>query len=252
MSQCCISGFAWDAKPQGKEDKLGNIDAYITDTPENKNIAIMIIADIFGWTFDNTRVLADHFAKDVGATVFVPDFYDGEIIPKEILMDPEKRKGFDLAGWAARHSKEKRSPTIFKAARALKQDLKFKKVGAVGYCYGGWAVFQLGAKGKINVDLVDAISTAHPSVLTPSEISAVAVPTQILAPEHDPQFTPELRDKANTIILTLGVEYDFQFFPGLAHGFAVRGDREDRRQREGLERGMRAVGGWMKEILRRD
>lgn len=75
MSQCCISGFAWDAKPQGKEDKLGNIDAYITDTPENKNIAIMIIADIFGWTFDNTRVLADHFAKDVGATVFVPDLF---------------------------------------------------------------------------------------------------------------------------------------------------------------------------------
>ncbi|KAL9582742.1 MAG: hypothetical protein Q9212_003125, partial [Teloschistes hypoglaucus] len=202
MSQCCISGFAWDAKPRGKEDKLGGIDAYITNTPENKEIAIMIVADIFGWTFDNTRILGDHFAKDVGATVFVPDFYDGEVIPKETLMDPEKRKGFDFAGWAARHSKEKRGPTIFEAARALKRDLGFKKVGAVGYCYGGWAVFQLGAK---DVNLVDAISTAHPSILTPSEISAVAVPTQILAPEHDPQFTPELRDKANTTIPTLGV-----------------------------------------------
>ncbi|KAL8760767.1 MAG: hypothetical protein Q9203_007783, partial [Teloschistes exilis] len=167
MSQCCISGFAWDAEPQGKENKLGSIDAYITDTPENKDIAIMIIADIFGWTFNNTRVLADHFAKDVGATVFVPDLfvllffhrlhlrmltpyftasYDGEVVPEETLTDPEKRKGFDIAAWAARNSKENRGPTIFEAARALKQDLGFKKVGAVGYCYGGWAVFQLGAK----------------------------------------------------------------------------------------------------------
>ncbi|KAI4248604.1 MAG: hypothetical protein LQ352_005895, partial [Teloschistes flavicans] len=73
MSQCCISGFAWDGKPQGKEDKLGDIDVYIIGSPENKDIAIMIIADILGWESPNVRILADHFAKDIGATVFVPD-----------------------------------------------------------------------------------------------------------------------------------------------------------------------------------
>ncbi|KAL8688572.1 MAG: hypothetical protein Q9218_005551 [Villophora microphyllina] len=242
MSQCCISGFAWDGTPQGKEDRLGSTRAYITGPTEHKDAAIMIIADIFSWKFTNTRLLADHFAKDVGAPVYVPDFFDGEVVAEQTLTNPEKRKDFDISAWAARHSKDKRGPTIFEAARALKRDHKFKTVGVVGYCYGGWASFQLGGKGQ---NLIDAISVAHPSVLTKEEIDNVAVPTQILAPEHDPQFTPELKEHANKTIPTLNLEYDFQYFPGLMHGFAVRGDKEDSTQRKGLERAKNAVAGWM-------
>ena len=54
---------------------------------------------------------------------------------------------FDFESWFARHGKEIRGPEIEEAARALKRDMGFKKVGAVGYCFGGWAVFEAGAKG---------------------------------------------------------------------------------------------------------
>ena len=40
---------------------------------------------------------------------------------------------------------------------------------------------------------MDCISTAHPSWLTEEEIEGVGVPVQILAPEIDPVFTPELK-----------------------------------------------------------
>jgi hypothetical protein len=35
----------------------------------------MIIHDLLGWTFTNTRILADHYAEEVDATVYVPDLY---------------------------------------------------------------------------------------------------------------------------------------------------------------------------------
>ena len=71
MSSCCLSGFEWSGTPGGKETKLANNDVYVTGT--NKDSAILLIHDIYGWTFGNTRLLADHFAKEVGATVYVPD-----------------------------------------------------------------------------------------------------------------------------------------------------------------------------------
>ncbi len=115
-----------------------------------------------------------------------------------------------------RNSKEIRWPEIQSAAQGLKSEHGFKKLGAIGFCYGGWAVFQLGAKSK---PLVDCISMCHPSLLEKSEIEAVGVPTQIIAPENDFQLTPELKTFCNETIPTLGVEYDYQYFPGLVHGF---------------------------------
>ena len=40
MSQCCISGFKWNGKPEGKDTKLGKNDVYVTGT--NKDVAIMM------------------------------------------------------------------------------------------------------------------------------------------------------------------------------------------------------------------
>lgn len=73
--------------------------------------------------------------------------FGGEIVTTDLLTDPEKAKAFDVGAFLGRNSKEVREPEIFACARALKQDLGFQKVGAVGFCYGGWAVVRLAAKG---------------------------------------------------------------------------------------------------------
>lgn len=75
------------------------------------------------------------------------------------------------------------------------------------------------------------------------------MPVQILSPETDPMFTPELKEYCNQTIPTLGVEYDYQYFPALAHGFAVRGDPKDPAQKKGLERAKSAAVHWFVEHL---
>ncbi len=55
----------------GKETKLANNNTYVTGS--NKDVAIMIVHDIFGWTFPNLRLLADHYAQEANATVYLPD-----------------------------------------------------------------------------------------------------------------------------------------------------------------------------------
>jgi hypothetical protein len=71
MPECCYKGFLWNREPVGTERQLGSNNAYVTGS--NGNVAIMLIHDMFGWTFPNTRILADMYAKEVDATVYVPD-----------------------------------------------------------------------------------------------------------------------------------------------------------------------------------
>ena len=53
-----------------------------------------------------------------------------------------------------KNGKEVRWPEIEACAKALKGELGFKKVGAMGYCYGGWAVFKLGDKSECKAYMV--------------------------------------------------------------------------------------------------
>lgn len=80
-------------------------------------------------------------------------------------------------------------------------------------------------------------------------MDAVSIPVQILAPEHDDMLTPELKAHANKVIPSLNVEYGYQYFPGLQHGFAVRCDESDPKQKQGLERAKNAAVGWFTQML---
>lgn len=67
----CKSGFKWNGQTVGKETKLNNTNAYVTG--DSKDAAILIITDVFGWTLPNVRLIADHYAQEANATVYVPD-----------------------------------------------------------------------------------------------------------------------------------------------------------------------------------
>ncbi|KAJ5690092.1 hypothetical protein N7462_004484 [Penicillium macrosclerotiorum] len=244
MSSCCIKGFKWDGEPQGRETTLAENPAYITGS--NSDVAILVIHDLFGWTFPNIRLLADAYAEEANATAYVPDFFGGEVLNAEILSkDPVEWGPLDIPGFVARNSKDVRWPEILACARTLRS--QYKRVAAIKFCFGGWAVFRLGSKD--NEDLVDCISTAHPSWLTKEEIQNVGVPVQILAPEHDPAFTPELKEFSNKVIPTLGIDYDYQYFPNVEHAFAVRGDPGNDMERKGMVRAKKAVVYWLNQYL---
>ncbi|OTA84154.1 hypothetical protein M434DRAFT_400501 [Hypoxylon sp. CO27-5] len=243
FSECCLKSFAWSGTPTGKVSKLNDNDVYITG--DNPDAALLIVHDILGWTFPNSRLIADHFAREINATVYLPDFFAGEIVDPVPVLAGDFGK-IDLAGFSKRHAREIREPEIFAAAKTLKQ--KYKKVGAIGYCYGGWAVFRLGAK-EHNPPLVDAISTGHPSLLVEKDIEEVAVPVQILAPEHDPMYSPEMRKFTFDTVQKNGLEFDYRYFPGVEHGALVRGNEEKPGERFAMVRAKNAAVGWFNQFL---
>ncbi|KAI1875062.1 uncharacterized protein JN550_002491 [Neoarthrinium moseri] len=240
---CCVQGFEWDGTPTGRVGKLANNPAYISG--DNKDAAVLIVSDILGWTLPNTRLLADHYAREANVTVYVPDFFAGEVLP----MEPINKGRFhevDLGGFLTRNSRENREPEIIECARALRA--QYKKVAAAGFCYGGWACLRLGAK-EHQPALVDCIVIGQPSHVVEKDIDEVAVPVQILAPETDMLYTDDLKLHTFVTLQKTGVPFDYHHFPGVEHGCLVRGDETKEGEREAMVRGKTAAIGWIKQYL---
>lgn len=171
--------------------------------------------------------------------------FGGESLDIETLLkDPSEWKDLPLAEFVAKNTRTIREPEIFACARKLRAE--YKKVGAIGFCFGGWAVFRIGAKGN---NFVDCISAGHPTWLTKEDIDGVDVPVQLLAPEFDEVYTPELKEHTFHKLQELGVPFDYQHFPGVVHAAMTRGDPSRKREREAMTRGKRAAVAWFREWL---
>jgi len=243
IEPCCLKGFMWDGTPTGRVDELAGLPTYVAGS--SSQAAILLITDLFGWTFPNLRLLADHFAQEVGATVYVPDFFDGEVISTDALLN-DRWHEIDLEGFTQRNSREARETAIFAFARAMRT--RHAKVGAIGYCYGGWVVFRLGAK-EHEPSLVDCISAGHPSLLIKKDIDEAAVPVQILAPEFDQAYTAELKLHTFVTLQKRGVPFDYQHFHGVEHSCLVRGNDRKPGEREAMVRGKNAAVAWLRQFL---
>lgn len=95
-SHCADPGAKQTHQCQGQEDQVAGIDIYKTGHGKS---AIILLTDIFGYSFINTRKLADRLANDTGATVLIPDYFNGD------PMDPNIPNYRDmLPDWRKRHS----------------------------------------------------------------------------------------------------------------------------------------------------
>lgn len=251
VPSCCLSSFKWDGTPTGTETTLPDLPNSVYVTGTDSSAAVLLIHDLFGWTFPNLRLLADHFASEIGATVYLPDFFGGEVLSRDAII-AERWHELDLPGFMSRSGRDAREGEILAFARALRK--KHGKVGAVGYCYGGWAVHRLGAKEFVDAEtgkgLVDCVTSGHPSLLTKKDIDEVAVPVQVQAAEFDMQFTAEMKSHEFLTLQKNGVPFDYQHFPGVVHGALVRGDESQKGEREAMVRAKNATVAWHRYWLR--
>ncbi|KAI0447516.1 putative hydrolase [Xylaria telfairii] len=245
FSSCCLKTFTWGGTPVGKEVKLANNDSYVTG--DNKDAAVLFIHDLFGWKYNNIRLLADHYAREANVTVYVPDFFGGWVVDWE-LVEQEQFDKIDLATMAKANSREVRGPEMEACAKALKGEHGFKRLGAIGFCYGGWAVCHLGHK-KHEPKLVDAVSMGHPSWLVKEDVENLAVPVQILAPEFDHAFPPDLKAYTFETLLKLNLPFDYVHYPGIVHGALVRGSETIAKEREAMASAKNSAVLWFKQHL---
>ena len=114
-------------------------------------------------------------------------------------------------------------------------------------------MFRLGSETVRTADnsdvtqlLVDCISAVHPTWLTKEEISNNRSPMQILSPVHDIMFTAELKEFVHLTIPSLELPLDYQLFPRVEHGFAIRGNQADEQELKAMDRAKNAAAHWFK------
>jgi len=162
---CCLKSFDWNGTPSGHEATIANNPTYVTGS--NPNAAVIIAHDALGWRFGNTRLLADHFAKEANVTVYIPDFFGGEVLDIGLLKAGKFDK-LDVEGFKKRNSREVREPEIFACAKELRANGLRKLVQ--------WAT--AGAAGPFSVSRLRSWSTVSSAPIrhcSPRRISMVSM-----------------------------------------------------------------------------
>ena len=80
LCPACVTGSLHEGTPAGIIGKIARLPTYIAKpiNTRGKPGVIVIIPDVFGWDFINSRLLADEYAEKSGRTIYLPDFMNGK------------------------------------------------------------------------------------------------------------------------------------------------------------------------------
>ncbi|KAH6643671.1 dienelactone hydrolase [Boeremia exigua] len=239
---CCAVGVKHEGTPKGSVQTIGDIRAYVSPTPDGStDNAILLMTDVLGFAFPNVRLIADQFAANGYHTV-IPDVFHGNEIPFPMPAD------FDFPTWKeTKMPREADVDPIYTATiKYLRGKLGVKRLGGVGYCFGGKYVCRFLQPGKL-----DAGYTAHPSFVSEEELRGITGPLSIAAAETDQIFPAEKRRESEDILKDVGVPYHMALYSGVEHGFAVKGDLAGQRQRFAKEMAFLQAVFWFDEYVKR-
>jgi len=244
---CCTQGVKHEGEPTGSSIKIaGGIEAYVaepTGATVHKDTAIIFLPDVIG-IWQNSQLMADQLAAN-GYHTLIPDLFNGD------ALTLNRHDGFDLMAWLTKgtggnnpHTYEAVDPIVEKSIKYL-QEKGFKKIGAVGYCFGAKYVVRFLAKGKgIDVGFV-----AHPSFVDEEELAAITGPLSIAAAETDGIFPAEKRHKSEGILIATKQPYQINLFSGVEHGFSVRCDLSVKVQKFAKEQAFLQAVAWFDNYL---
>ncbi|XVF64984.1 hypothetical protein PTKIN_Ptkin09bG0210400 [Pterospermum kingtungense] len=198
----------------GSVQEVAGLATYVTGPPDS-NLAILLIADAFGYETPNLRKLADKVAA-AGYFVLVPDFLYGD------PADPSNPQ-FSREAWLTAHNTVKGLEDAKRVIAALKSKGHVSAIGTAGFCWGGMVAVNLAGSDDIQAAVV-----LHPGPIKEDEIKEVKVPIAILGAEID-RFSPPEQLKQYGEMLSAKSEFDsfVKIFPGVTHGWTVRYNVED-------------------------
>uniref|UniRef100_A0A8D0KZ53 Carboxymethylenebutenolidase homolog n=1 Tax=Strix occidentalis caurina TaxID=311401 RepID=A0A8D0KZ53_STROC len=179
----------------GHEVQIEHIKAYVCRPSFFTDKAVIVIHDIFGWLFPDIRYIVDLIAGH-GYITICPDFFKG--------TDPWKTTDHwaDFADWMKDHDPTKVDKEADVVLKYLKEQCGAKKIGIVGFSWGGMAVHHLMLK---NPQLTAGVSL-YGSVEHMEIIWAHMTIVITLLEEKLKQYCK--------------VAYKLKVYPGQVHGFA--------------------------------
>ncbi len=146
--------------------------------------------------------------------------------------------GFDLMKWLngpPGHLPNRVDPVVDAVIKEMRGNMGVKRIGGVGYCFGGKYVVRDLQEGKLDAGFV-----AHPSFVEADELKAIKGPLSIAAAgkhaqapsqvevcwvrivETDQIFPASKRHESEEILAKTGLPYQINLYSGVEHGFAVR------------------------------
>lgn len=204
--------------------------------------------------------LADSFGR-AGFLTVMPDLFQGKPAPEDINGTPN----FNVTQFLNDHRPEITDPIIASTIRHMRETLKVDKIAVTGYCFGGRYSFRFIAEGKG----ADVGFAAHPSLLQDAEVTAIAKPVSLacarkplpISPrlscgpqaldkkslnplthvlyrpplETDDLFPAARRHAVEDLLFASGQQVSVATYGGTQHGFGVRANVTDPRQKFGKE-----------------
>ncbi|KAF3803777.1 Hydrolase tropI [Colletotrichum gloeosporioides] len=223
---CCTAGKLHEGTPEGSLIQIdGNIEAYlaIPTSQQTPARAVLYLPDIIG-IWQNSKLMADEFARH-GYVCLVLDTFNRDPCPLNMPAD------FDIMKWLQEgsdgqnpHTTETIDPIVQAAIKYLK-GMGIEQIGAAGYCFGAKYAVRHYQSG------IQCGFIAHPSFVDSDELAAITGPLSIAAAEFDDIFPAEKRHESEAILAKTGKDYQITLFSGVSHGFSVRGDVKDEKQR---------------------
>ncbi|KAJ8087725.1 hypothetical protein PM082_006562 [Marasmius tenuissimus] len=259
----CFKGSILAGEPVGAISSIEG--AYLSPAPEDSEDsekAVVLLTDIFGLPLNNPKVIADSLAKRLGCDVWVPDLFAGKppFEVEKMSYQPPERAGEKFSQFKFIMSVLPSLPKLLKNRASVvdKRLTKFfeklrqerphyKKIGAVGYCFGGATAVRFG-----KTDYVHSIVVCHPGPFSDKDLKAVKVPCSWVCAEDDFTFPKAKREKAEAEFAKRkdpSHQYQFEVYKGTTHGFACRPNMEYPEVKEGFEGAMDQTVEWFKKTL---
>ncbi|KAF2478189.1 alpha/beta-hydrolase [Lindgomyces ingoldianus] len=236
---CCTIGVKHEGSAVGEVKKINDFRVYFS-YPKDKSThnAILLMTDVIGMDFINVQLIADQFAAN-GYFVVMPDLFNGDTVK---LNPPE---GFQIFEWLKSHLAPTVDPILEATLKEMRGSLGCKKIGGVGYCFGGKYVCRFLKEGKL-----DAGYTAHPSFVDKEELEGCEGPLSIAAAETDQVFPAAKRRETEDILLNMKIPYQINLFSDVVHGFAVKADLSNRRIKFAKEQAFLQAVHWFDEYVK--
>lgn len=217
-----------------------SVSAYLFKAVKNNNgTGVLLLSDIFGFEDSATRDFAYRVACN-GYNVLVPDLFRGNPWKLNVPFDGES-----IQQWLAGHAPGRVSGDVDACTRWLVDEFKAagvsKKLGVVGFCYGGGRLVETLARDADNCFSAGVCFYGCP--MDASLGDRIAAPVLFVCGDGDPycsvEMVQELERRARGARAAV--------YAGRGHGFAHRPQSVE--EDADAEHAFNAMRGWLHDHL---